>query len=49
MGSRLFSAVLSIVMKEGRQAAGGGGVSILLVYLTVRGPAQSCREQAIDR
>lgn len=48
MGSRLFSAVLSIVMKEGRQAA-GGGVSILLVYLTVRGPAQSCREQAIDR
>lgn len=23
MGSRLFSAVLSIVMKEGRQAAGG--------------------------
>lgn len=35
--------------ERGEIGSGGGGVSILLVYLTVRGPAQSCREQAIDR
>lgn len=47
MGSRLFNAVLSIVMKEGRQAAAGGGLHFTCLFNS-KGP-RTVLQRAGDR